>query len=134
MPDLIFEFRFTRPYLVAGLPFGVTPSKCRVQVGADRVAVRFGPWRAEVARDSIADVMLTGPFSFVKTAGPARLSLADRGVTFATNGDRGVCLALRTPIPAIEPTGLLRHPGITVTVADCDGLAQTLRPSGHDDR
>ena len=92
------------------------------------MAVRFGPWSMDVARDNIADVAVTGPYQFVKTAGPARLSFADRGVTFATNGDRGVCIALRSPVPAIEPIGVLRHPGITVTVADCEGLAEALRP------
>jgi hypothetical protein len=129
MQERRFAFRFTRPYLVVGLPFGVRPSTCHVQVSADRVAVKFGPWRAAVAMDNIVDVSLTGPYQFLKTAGPAHLSLADRGVTFASNGDRGVCLRLRTPIAAIEPTGLLRHPGITVTVAECDGLAEILRPA-----
>jgi hypothetical protein len=31
------------------------------------------------------------------------------------------------PVPAIEPTGRLRHPGATVTVADPDALAAALR-------
>ncbi len=126
MADLEFPFRFTRPYRFAGLPFGVRPSTCRLYVQAGRVVVRFGPWGAEVALDDIVDVTLTGPYEFVKTAGPPHLSLADRGATFATNGERGLCLRLSRPVRAIEPTGLLRHPGLTVTVADCDGLAGAL--------
>ncbi len=55
------------------------------------------------------------------------MSLADRGLTFATNGDRGVCLFMRGPIPGIDPFGLLRHPNLTVTVADCDGLAHAMQ-------
>ena len=65
---------------------------------------------------------------FVKTAGPAHLSLADRGLTFATNGDRGVCLIMREPVSGIDPFGLLRHPNLTVTVADCDGLVNAVQP------
>ena len=37
-----------------------------------------------------------------------------------------VCLRLREPVPGIEPTGLLRHPGVTVTVADPDELVRLL--------
>jgi hypothetical protein len=44
----------------------------------------------------------------------------------ATNGERGLCIIFREPIPGIEPTGILRHPAITLTVADCEGLAAAL--------
>ncbi|MDD7813786.1 hypothetical protein PP713_14540 [Mycobacterium sp. CSUR Q5927] len=121
-----FDFHFTRPYLIAGLLFGVSPSTCQVRVSSGGVAIRFGPWRANVERDNIADARITGPYRFLKTAGPAHLSLADRGITFATNAEQGVCIRLHTPIRAIEPTGLLRHPGVTVTVADCEGLLRAL--------
>jgi hypothetical protein len=122
-----FDFRFSTPYRLAALPFGVTPSTCEIRVGAGRLFVRFGPWRVETALDNVVDVSVTGPYRFVKTAGPAHLSLADRGLTFATNGDRGVCLTMREPIRGIDPFGLLRHPNLTVTVADCDGLADAVR-------
>ena len=55
-------------------------------MGAGRLIARFGPWQVQTALDNIADVSITGPYTFVKTAGPAHLSLADRGLTFATNG------------------------------------------------
>jgi hypothetical protein len=126
--ELHCDFRFSRPYLLAGFVFGVRPSTCCVRVSTDGVAIKFGLWHATVSLDNIADAVLTGPYNFLKTAGPARLSLADRGVTFATNGDRGVCIKLHRPIRAIEPSGLIRHPGITVTVADCDALAEALQP------
>lgn len=129
MNDRSFEFRFTTPYRLAGLPFGVTPSTCHVQVGGGLLKARLGPWQAHTALDNIVDVSITGPYSFVKTAGPAHLSLADRGLTFATNGDRGVCLVLREPVGGIDPFGLLRHPNLTVTVADCDGLAAAAQGS-----
>ncbi len=125
--DRRFEFRFTLPYRLAGLPFGVRPSTCKVRAGAGRLLARFGPWRFETAIDNIADVSVTGPYGFVKTAGPAHLSLADRGLTFAPNADRGVCLVMREPVAGIEPFGLLRHPSLTVTVADCDGLVHAVQ-------
>lgn len=125
--DRCFEFRFATPYRLAGLPFGVTPSKCRVSVGPDRVVARFGWWRAEVALGTIGAVTITGPYGFAKTAGPAHLSFTDKGLTFATNGDRGVCLQSRVPFRGIEPFGVILHHSLTVTVADCDALVAALR-------
>ena len=127
MSDRRFEFRFTTPYRLAGLPFGVISSTCEVRVGGGRLLARLGPWHVQTALDNIANVSITGPYTFVKTAGPAHLSLADRGLTFATNGDRGVCLMMGEPIPGIDPFGLLRHPNLTLTVADCDGLADAVQ-------
>ena len=121
-----FEFRFTRAYRLAALPFGITPSGCAVGVDEHRVRVRFGWWRVETTRDNIVDASITGPYAFVKTAGPAHLSLADRGLTFASNGDRGVCLSFADPSAGIDPFGLIRHPSLTLTVADCDGLVSVL--------
>ncbi|WP_156662507.1 hypothetical protein [Mycobacterium sp. 1274761.0] len=96
-------------------------------MGAGRLTARFGPWQVQTALDNIADVSITGPYAFIKTAGPGHLSFADRGLTFATNGDRGVCLVMVEPIRGIDPFGLLRHPNLTLTVADCDGLADIVR-------
>lgn len=127
MNDSRFDFRFSKPYRIGGLPFGITPSSCQVRVGAACLSARFGPWRVETALANIDDVDITGPYAFVKTAGPAHLSLADRGLTFATNGVRGVYLTLREPISGIDPFGLVSHPNLTVTVADCEGLAVAVR-------
>ncbi|MDQ4031696.1 MAG: hypothetical protein M3332_05280 [Actinomycetota bacterium] len=44
----------------------------------------------------------------------------------ATNGARGLCITFREPVRGIEPTGILRHPAVTVTVADSQGLAAVL--------
>ncbi len=85
------------------------------------------PWHVQTALDDIIDFAITGPYMFVKTAGPADLSLDDRGLTFATNGNRGVRLIMREAIPGIEPFGLLRHPNLTVTVANCDELAHAVK-------
>jgi len=37
-----------------------------------------------------------------------------------------VCLTLHKAIAGIEPTGRLRHPNLTLTVADCEGLAEAV--------
>lgn len=88
--------------------------------------VSFGLWRVTTTVANIASVEVTGPFAAWKALG-ARLSLADRGLTFGTVSTAGVCVSLRDPVPGIEPTGLVRHPNLTVTVAQPALLADRLR-------
>lgn len=126
MAARLFEFRFTPAYRLAALPFGITPARSEVRLDADSVQFRFGPWRVRTTRANIADAAITGPYTFVKTAGPAHLSLADKGLTFASNGDAGVCVSFHAPVGGIEPTGVLRHPSLTVTVDDCAALVDAL--------
>lgn len=126
-----FEFRFDRTYLLAGLPFGVTPSTTRVEVDDDELRVRFGLWSLCTPIANVAETEVTGPYGLLKTLGPPHLSLADKGITFATNPDRGLCIRLHDPVPGIDPLGRLRHPGLTVTVADIDALAAALAVSTH---
>ena len=76
--------------------------------------------------DNISRVAITGPYRFYRTAGPARLAITDGGLTFASNGDRGVLLSFRERVPAIDPLKLIRHPELTVTVADVHGLVSAL--------
>lgn len=90
----------------------------------------FGPWRVHTALSNIEHVELSGPYHFIKAAGPARLSFADHGLTFATNGERGVYVTFRRPIRGGEPTGRLRHPNLTLTVADCGALVEALQAYG----
>ena len=73
---------------------------------------------------------ITGPYSLLKTIGPARLSVSDRGLTFATNSRRGVCLRFVRPVPGIDPLGKIKHPNLTVTVWDCAGLLAALDIAG----
>jgi hypothetical protein len=118
----LFSFRFTRAYRTAGWPFGVTPVRAQAWVRDGRLDVRFGPWRACTPLANIAGVEVTGPYAFLKTAGPARLAITDRGLTFATNGERGVCLRFHDPIAGIEPLGVIRHPTLTLTLADIEAF------------
>lgn len=121
-----FDFRFDPAYAAAGRPFGITPRTTTVEVGPQWLYVGYGPWRLATPLSNIASVEETGGFGFMKTAGPPHLSLADRGVSFTTNGDRALCLAFHSPVPAIDPTGTIRHPGATLSVAEPELLAQAL--------
>ena len=117
-----FAFRFEPRYRLLGLPFGVTPSTAAVELDDDGLRVRFGPWRLRTPLTNLAGVEVTGGFALLKTAGPPHLSFSDRGISFATNGDRAACVSFHDPVPGIEPTGRLRHPGATLTLADVDGF------------
>ncbi|HET7303918.1 MAG TPA: DUF1990 family protein [Segeticoccus sp.] len=127
VPLQVFPFRFARSYAPAAALFGVTATSSDVRITPEELQIRFGPWRLRTPRSNIADVVESGGFSWPKTAGPAHVSLADRGITFATNGGPGVCISFHEPVPGIEPTGRIRHPGATVTVADPQGLRDALR-------
>ncbi|MEW1953127.1 hypothetical protein [Terrabacter sp. NPDC080008] len=122
-----FEFAFEERYRLPARLFGVMPSTARVRVTEDELLVRFGPWRLRTPLANVSGTQVTSGYAFHRTAGPAHLSLTDRGVTFATNSWRGLCVSFVAPVQAIEPTGMLRHPGATVTVEDVEGLAQALR-------
>ena len=122
-----FDFAFDDAHRVAGLPFGVTPRTTAVVVDADQLRIRFGPWFVRTDVGNVIGCETSGPYTFVKTAGPAHLSFADRGLTFATNGRRGLCIRVARPVTGIDPWGWIRHPAVTVTVADPDALAAALR-------
>jgi hypothetical protein len=121
-----FEFRFTRPYRLAARPFGITPQNAWVQVDDQHLLANYGPWRLRTTLANISRVAITGPYAFYRTAGSARLGVTDGGLTFASNGDQGVLLSFRKRVPAIDPFRLIRHPELTVTVADVSGLISAL--------
>ena len=121
-----FRFRFAPAYRAAALPFGVTPATAFVRVTDDELGIRFGPWGLRTSRANVVDAEETTGYSFVRTAGPAHLSLSDRGVTFATNAGPGLCLRFAAPVKGIDPLGLIRHPGATITVDDIPGLRRAL--------
>lgn len=123
---LTFPFRFDRRYRVLAAPFGVRPDRALVRLGDGRFVARYGPWVVDTPLANVAGAEVTGPYGLVRTAGPAHLSFADRGLTFASNGDRGVCVRFRQPVTGISPTGSPRHPALTVTVADVEGLRRAV--------
>ena len=123
-----FPFRFDRVHRMLGLPFGVTPGTAYVEVDPveGRLVARFGPWRVATALSNIEHASVTGPYFPPKTVGPAHLSISDRGLTFATNDERGVCIGFRDPVTGIDPRGFVHHPALTVTVADTEALLAAL--------
>ena len=122
-----FFFAFEPAYQRLARLFGITPGTALVALNDGDLWARFGPWRVTTPCSNIVGAAVTGPYRFLKAAGPARLSLVDLGLTFATNGRQGLCMRFRDAVPGLEPTGRLRHPGLTVTVADCKGLARALQ-------
>jgi hypothetical protein len=88
----------------------------------EQLTITFGRWTLSTTPSNVVDATFTGPYTWWKVAGPAHLSVADRGVTFATTTARGVCLTFAEPVAAIDPLGVIRHPAATVTVADPEGF------------
>ena len=122
----VFPFAFAASYRLPALAFGITPLTASVRVEDDELRVRYGLWSMRTPLRNIASAELSGDFTYLKTAGPPHLSFGDRGVSFTTNGDRALCVQFHTPVPAIEPTRLIKHPGATLSVADPEGLAHAL--------
>jgi hypothetical protein len=130
--DEHFGFRFDPWYRLAALAFGVMPSTTSVMLqqsssGERELVVRFGPWSLRTPIANVVVTTVTGPYATITTIGPPHVSLADLGLTFATNRDRGLCIRFREPVPGVAPISLVRHPAVTVTVDDVDRLADALR-------
>jgi hypothetical protein len=122
-----FEFAFAPAYRRLSRGFRINPETAWVEVGDRDLEARFGPWRVQTPLANIRGAEATGPYALWKTAGPARLAFTDRGLTFATNGERGALILFRDPVRGLDPLGILRHPELTVTVSDVDGLVDLLR-------
>ena len=107
--------------------FGVRPERCTITLSATEVTVTFGKWTLSTVPANVVAVEVDGPYRWWKIAGPPRLSLADLGITFATNAEAGVCIELRDPVGGLDPLHVIRHPNVTVTVADPAHFAAELR-------
>jgi hypothetical protein len=124
VPRLAFDF--APAWRWPALLLGITPATAWVEVDDISLAARFGAWRLRTPLSNVRGMTVTGGYAWHRTAGPPHLSLADRGVTLATNGDRGVCVQFHEPVRCLDPTGRLRHPGATFTVADTGALLRAL--------
>lgn len=122
-PAQVFPFAFAASYRNPARLFGITPERALVTVTGKELIARFGPWRVQTPLSNVAGAVVTGPYRWIKTAGPARLAITDRGLTFATNADHGVEIRFHEPVQGIEPRGWLRHPTLTVTVTNYPALA-----------
>ncbi|HEX9032717.1 MAG TPA: hypothetical protein VF834_12810 [Streptosporangiaceae bacterium] len=133
----LFEMAFDPRFRLPLAALGVSPATAHVTVTSGRLVACFGPWTCRTSPANVRAVHLTGPYRAHRAIG-ARLSRADHGLTFGTTTKRGVCLLLREPVPGIEPLGVIRHPGLTLTVADPRRFAATVRdyaglpPDGDD--
>ncbi|TDC79955.1 hypothetical protein E1285_35415 [Actinomadura sp. 7K507] len=105
---------------------GIRPDTCGLVIASDELLVRFGPWRVRSPLDNVAGAEVSGPYSAWKAIG-VHLSLADGGLTFGTSSEQGVCIRFHRPVPGSEPTGLLRHRGLTLTLADSPAAAERLQ-------
>lgn len=124
-----FAFDFDPAHQWSSLPFGVTPATSFIRVDENDLWVRFGLWSVRTPLTNLIGWERSGPYAFVRTFGPARLSFADKGLTFATNSRAGVCVTFATPVRGLDPLGLIRHPGLTVTPVDIDGFLAALELS-----
>lgn len=130
----VFHFDFEPLLIPLAAAVGVRESSAWVELTPgddvdgkdDLVTIHFGPWSMAFPRIDVLGAEVTGPYRLHRVAGPPHLSLKDRGVTFATTRTRGLCIRLREPRKALDPLGILRHPGATVTVADPEGLRDAL--------
>ena len=127
-----FPFRFARSYRPVALAFGITPATAYVEVAEGRLRARYGPWRLDTPVANVRSTQRTGGFTWLKTVGPPHLSFADRGVSFTTNGDDALCVLFHEPVTVLDPTGRLRHPGATLTVADPAALDRALTGAGDE--
>lgn len=121
-----FIFEFEPRYKAVLALVGVTPGTATVTLDDERVVARFGPWSCETPMSNVRDVCVTGPYHGFRAIG-ARGSFADRGLTFGSTTAGGVCVLFRDPVRGLDPFGLMHHPGLTVTVADRERFASSLR-------
>lgn len=125
-PVHVFPFDFRDPASLASRMFGAWPWSSGVAVSATQIWIRYGPWVLHTSIDNIRSAHVTGPYHWWKVLGPARLSFADNGVTFATSTRRGVCMQFKESVRGGLPTDSVRHPAVTVTVRDPEGLVSLL--------
>lgn len=123
-----FGFAFETKYAPFLLPFGVTRDSAWLRIDDDGVEVRFGFFKLTTPVSNITGYQLSGDYKAYRAIG-VRTSLADRGVTFGSTTERGLCVTFASPV-AVKPGIGLRHPGMTVTVEDVEGLADELEALG----
>jgi hypothetical protein len=120
-----FSFAFDPRFEPLLFLLGATPRTAWVEVTDERFEACFGLWTCATDRANVKAVTRTGPYQWFRVIG-TRVSLADRGLTFGTNTQAGLCVRFHAPVGGVDPLGLVRHPALTVTVAQVDRLAEAL--------
>lgn len=116
-----FDPRFARKLRL----LGVRPDRAYVQIADQRLEARFGPWRVVTPLANIDEVRITGPHRPLRAIGP-RFSPSTRSLTFGSNVERTVRIAFHRPVPGMEPLGIVKHPSLSVSVADPEKLRDDL--------
>ncbi|WP_086850002.1 hypothetical protein [Amycolatopsis kentuckyensis] len=125
-PAVVVHYRLHAEFAVGFPPVRrFLGPRAGLELDAAGLRVRFGPWLVETPLSNLAGAEATGPYRAFRVFG-VRLSLADRGLTFGTTTRGGVCLRFREPVRGIDPWGLLRHPGLTVTVSEPELVAEAI--------
>lgn len=120
-----FDFDIDHRFRVLLRLWGVHADNCYVRLtDDDRLLVRFGRLGLKTPLSNVASTKITEDYRWFKAIGP-RASLADWGATFGTNARRGLCICFRQPVKALL-WDFRRHPAVTVTVADPEGLAAAI--------
>ncbi len=126
MPSQTFAFAFDPRFRGMLKLLGVRPENSSVTIDDEFFDARYGRWRLKTPVSNLKDVQVTRDYHWFKAIGP-RGSRTDHGATFGTNTDAGVCVCFHEPVGALVSKDLFKHPGLTVTVADIDGLVQAVR-------
>ena len=124
MADAFFPYRLDRRFFMMWGPFGVRQGRDGVTLTErGRFRATFGFLRLDTSLDNVAGGHVTGGYRWYTAVG-ARLSLADDGLTFGTNIERGVCVHFRERVGPV--IGMRPHSALTVTVEDCEGLTELI--------
>ena len=125
-PVHVFSFSFGDPLNLPLRAFGIWPFTTVVAVTANEVQLRFGPWSMRTPVRNIASARVVPAPSWIDVVGPPRVSLRDGSVRFATDRKRAVELRFMEPVAGGVPLSFVRHPAVTVTVRDPEGLVALL--------
>jgi hypothetical protein len=120
-----FPFEFEPRYRRILWLMSVTPARSGVEIGDGSLRSRFGPWRVQTALSNIRCAEETGPYQALRAIGP-HISMVDQGLSFGSTTRGGVCLLFHEAVPGRETLGLIKHPGLTVTVEDPVGLIDAI--------
>ena len=120
--DDFFPYLLDRRFQAVWWPLGVRDTD-GVTVTDDRFVATYGRWRVDTPLDNISEVRVTGPYRWWRAVG-LRGSGKDSGATFGTTPRGGVCVLFHEKVAKMLPNG--PHRGLTVTVADTQGLVDRL--------
>ena len=124
-----FPLRLDPPWRWALRLIGVRPGAAQVELTDDgRLIATYGRLGVETTIANIKGYRRTGPYRWWKAIGP-RASLVDRGFTFGTSSQPGICLCFDDWVESGYVRGG-RMESLTVMVKDGGGLARALEKCG----